>query len=97
MKRLAVFSFASLNCSTEYTWTRKLLGMPKTQPKKKSPQTRSKRLPRKGIVSPSAAPRLRGKDLESAIVQFQSEPDEKKAHQRWKKIESSVFGVQFED
>ena len=37
------------------------------------------------------------KDLERAVEQFQSEPDEEKAHQQWKKIEASVFGVQFED
>jgi hypothetical protein len=35
--------------------------------------------------------------LESAIEHFQSERDEKKARQQWKKIESSVFGVQFGD
>jgi hypothetical protein len=37
------------------------------------------------------------KDLELAVEQFQSEPDEGKAHQQWKRIEASVFGVQFED
>jgi len=45
-------------------------------------------------VSPS---KLLGKDLERAVERFQSEPDEDKAHQQWKKIEASVFGVQFED
>jgi hypothetical protein len=48
--------------------------------------------------SPSKSPsQLLGKDLERAVEQFQSEPDEQKAHQQWKKIEASVFGVQFED
>jgi hypothetical protein len=40
---------------------------------------------------------LLGKDLERAVERFQSESDEQKAHQQWKKIETSVFGVQFED
>jgi len=71
--------------------------MPKAQPKRKSSQTRSKRAARKSAGSTMPASRLQRKDLESAIVHFQSEPDEKKAHQQWKKIESSVFGVQFED
>jgi hypothetical protein len=41
--------------------------------------------------------KLAGKDLERAVDQFQSEPDDEKAHKQWKKIEASVFGVQFED
>jgi hypothetical protein len=40
---------------------------------------------------------LRGKELEHAVEQFQSEPNAVKAHERWKQIETSVFGVQFED
>lgn len=40
---------------------------------------------------------LRGKDLERAVEQFQAEPDEKRAHEQWKKVESSIFGVQFKD
>lgn len=48
-------------------------------------------------ASALSPPKLRGKDLERAVEQFQSEPDDKKAHQQWKKIEASVFGVQFED
>jgi hypothetical protein len=39
----------------------------------------------------------RSKDLELAVEQFQSEPDGEKAHQQWRKIEASVFCVQFED
>jgi hypothetical protein len=70
--------------------------MPKA-PKKKSSRTRSKRRPRKGTGATMPAPRLQRKDLESAIVQFQSEPDKKEAHKQWKKIESSVFELQFED
>ena len=51
-----------------------------------------------GRKSPSpVSAKLLGKNLEHAVEQFQSEPDEKKAHQQWKKIEASVFGVQFED
>jgi hypothetical protein len=42
-------------------------------------------------------PKLQGKNLERVVEQFQSEPDEKKAHEQWKRIEASVFGVQFED
>jgi len=40
---------------------------------------------------------LRGKDLERAVEQFQAEPDAKRAHDQWKQIESSIFGVQFKD
>jgi hypothetical protein len=49
---------------------------------------------------PTALPpskQLAGKDLERAVEQFQSEPDETKAHQQWKEIETSIFDVQFED
>jgi hypothetical protein len=35
--------------------------------------------------------------LESAVERFQAEPDEKKAHEQWKRIETSVFGLQFKD
>ncbi len=42
-------------------------------------------------------PKLRGKNLELAVEKFQSEPDEKKTHNQWKRIEASVFAVQFED
>jgi hypothetical protein len=38
-----------------------------------------------------------GKDLELAVGQFQAEPDRKKAHEQWKEIETSIFGVRFED
>jgi hypothetical protein len=40
---------------------------------------------------------LRGADLELAVEQFQAEPDGKKAHEQWKQIEASVFGVRFKD
>jgi hypothetical protein len=71
--------------------------MAKTKPKRKSPQIRVKSALRKTAASRVAAPTLRGKALESAVDRFQSEPDEKKAHDQWKRIEASVFGVQFED
>jgi hypothetical protein len=45
----------------------------------------------------TATPPLRGKALERAVEHFQSEPDEKNARTQWKQIESSVFGVEFED
>jgi hypothetical protein len=44
-----------------------------------------------------ASESLRGKELERAVERFQSEPDDSKAHKEWKKIESAVFGVQFDD
>jgi len=50
---------------------------------------------KKSVATNSSAPR--GKALERAVERFQSEPDEKSAHAQWKKIESSVFGVEFED
>jgi len=52
---------------------------------------------RKKLRSPIPAPKLAGKNLERAVEQFQSEPDEQKAHEQWKQIEASVFGVRFED
>jgi hypothetical protein len=52
---------------------------------------------RKKSSTPDSAPKLLGKDLERAVEHFQSEPDQRKAHQQWKEIEASVFGVQFED
>jgi hypothetical protein len=51
---------------------------------------------KKSSASASGA-KLQGRDLERAIEQFQSEPDDERAHQRWKKIETSVFGAQYED
>jgi hypothetical protein len=40
---------------------------------------------------------LRGEELERAAEQFQSELDDTKAHEQWKRIEGSVFGAQFDD
>jgi len=51
--------------------------------------------PKKKASSPARTPSLRGKDLERAVEQFQAEPDEKGAHEQWKQVESSIFGVQF--
>jgi hypothetical protein len=59
-----------------------------TLPKHGAPRKKS------GRKSPS---QLSGKNLERAVEQFQSEPNPEKAHQQWKKIETSIFGVQFED
>jgi len=64
---------------------------PKTDP---TPPKHGVRQKKSRAKSPS---KLLGKDLERAVEQFQSESDEQKAHQQWKKIETSVFGVQFED
>jgi hypothetical protein len=52
--------------------------------------------PPKRVIQRKSPSKLLGKDLERAVEQFQSEPDPEKAHQQWKKIETSVFGVQFE-
>jgi hypothetical protein len=52
---------------------------------------------KKRAASSARLPDLRGKHLERAVEQFQAEPDEKRAHERWKQIESSIFGVQFKD
>jgi hypothetical protein len=71
--------------------------MARTKLKRKTdspPPTPSARRKKSRSKSPS---RLLGKDLERAVEQLQSEPDEEKAHRQWKKIETSVFGVQFED
>jgi hypothetical protein len=68
------------------------------QKRKTSTGTRPKaKLPKKKAASPHRTVNLRGKDLERAVEQFQAEPDEKKAHEQWKQVESSIFGVQFKD
>ena len=46
-------------------------------------------------ASPARSSDLRGKDLERAVEHFQAEPNAKRAHEQWKQIESSIFGVQF--
>jgi hypothetical protein len=72
--------------------------MARAKPKRRNVATAPKRgAPRKKSRSPISTPKLLGKNLERAVEQFQSEPDEKKAHEQWKQIEASVFGVQFED
>jgi len=63
---------------------------------KRKSDTTSKQLPRKKSRS-RVSEKLVGKNLERAVEQFQSEPDEKRTHEQWKEIEASVFGVQFED
>ncbi len=69
--------------------------MAKAKLKRKITQPRLKgNVRRKNAAS---TPKLRGRNLEQAVEQFQAEPDEKKAHERWKQIEASVFDVQFED
>jgi hypothetical protein len=70
--------------------------MPKAN--RKSVSTGGKRgIARKTSRSPVSTSKLVGKNLERAVEQFQSEPNDKKAHEQWKQIEASVFGVQFED
>jgi GMP synthase-like glutamine amidotransferase len=41
--------------------------------------------------------KLHGEEFERAVEEFQAVPDNAKAHKQWKRIETSVFGVQFED
>jgi hypothetical protein len=65
--------------------------------RKTSPAPLKRGVARKKLPPPVLEPELLGKDLERAVERFQSEPDEMKAHRQWKKIEASVFGVQFED
>ena len=71
--------------------------MAKLKLKSKATQNVSHRAPRKKTAPRASQPKLRGKALELAVERFQAEPDNKKAHEQWKQIESSVFGVQFED
>jgi hypothetical protein len=72
--------------------------MAKTKPSRKTASTSTNRsVPRRKQRSAATPPRLLGKNLERAVEEFQSEPDEKKAHEQWKQIEASVFGVRFED
>jgi hypothetical protein len=71
--------------------------MPKPKQKKKGQLSIPPRALRKDSPVPRSAHRLTGKNLEQAVEQFQSEPDDRKAHDQWKQIESSVFGVEFED
>jgi hypothetical protein len=59
---------------------------------------KAKRINAKKRSASSARPSsLQGKNLERAVAQFQAEPDEKRAHERWQEIEPSIFGVQFKD
>jgi hypothetical protein len=68
------------------------------QKRKSSAGTRPKtKFSKKKAASPTRTTSLRGKDLERAVEQFQAEPDEKRAHEQWKQVESSIFGVQFKD
>ena len=62
-----------------------------TRPKAKFTATKNRG------ASPARSSALRGKDLERAVEQFQAEPDENRAHEQWKQVESSIFGVQFKD
>jgi hypothetical protein len=72
--------------------------MPRVKPKRKTVTTRRRKSVLQGKrQSPASQPALHGKELEQAVERFQSEADDKKAHEQWKKIEVSVFGVQFED
>jgi len=69
----------------------------KAKPKRAIASTTAKLRPHRETPSGSSRKKLVGRGLERAVEQFQSEPDEKKAHEQWKKIETSIFGVQFED
>jgi len=72
--------------------------MARAKPKRRTTPAPPKRgVQRRTSASPVSTPKLLGKNLERAVNQFQSEPNNKKAHEQWKQIESSVFGVQFED
>ncbi len=65
--------------------------------KRKTTAGTHRKFPKKKPSSPGQTRELRGKDLERAVERFQAEPDEKRAHEQWKKVESSIFGVQFKD
>jgi hypothetical protein len=70
--------------------------MAKTKPQKTVSARVKRGAARKTSGRPVSTTTLVGKNLERAVEQFQSEPDQKKAHEQWKEIEASVFGVQFE-
>ncbi|HXM22363.1 MAG TPA: hypothetical protein VN948_14000 [Terriglobales bacterium] len=59
-----------------------------TRPKAKFPNKKKK------AASPARPTDLRGEDLERAVEQFQAEPDDKRAHEQWKQVESSILAVQ---
>jgi hypothetical protein len=68
------------------------------QVRKSAPVRTIRPTSRKGLSAPAMpSKKLAGKNLERAVEQFQSEPDDKKAHEQWRQIETSIFGVQFED
>jgi hypothetical protein len=67
------------------------------QKQRVAPVSAGRGVARKASASARPSKKLTGKGLERAVEQFQSEPDDKKAHERWKQIETSIFGVRFED
>jgi hypothetical protein len=68
----------------------------KAKPKRTAaPLAMGRANPQKNAASSSK--KLTGKNFERAVEQFQTEPLEKKAHEQWKQIEKSIFGVPFED
>ena len=71
--------------------------MATTKQKRKPTAGTRPKFSKKKTSSPSETRNLRGKDLERAVKQFQAEPDDKRAHEQWKKIELAIFGVQFKD
>jgi hypothetical protein len=71
--------------------------MPKLKRRLKAKPIRRTGSSHPGKGSSQVSPALRGKSLERAVERFQAEPDQKNARSQWKRIESSVFGVEFED
>jgi hypothetical protein len=39
----------------------------------------------------------RKRKLEQMVEKFQSEPEDAKAHQQWKEVEKTIFGVEYRD
>jgi hypothetical protein len=62
------------------------------QKRKSSAGTRPKAKFSKKKASSNRNTALQGKDLERAVEQFQAEPDDKRAREQWKQVESSIFG-----
>jgi hypothetical protein len=68
------------------------------QKRKTSAVSRPKaKFSKKKAASSNRTTDLRGKDLERAVEQVQAEPDDKRAHEQWKQVESLIVGVHFRD
>jgi len=68
----------------------------KAKPKRTTPRVNAHRHPARKQEKLSSK-KLVGHDFARAVKRFQAEPDEQKAHEQWKGIETSIFGVRFED